>query len=77
MIKDRFDTAYRWQKSYVDNKKRPLEFDVVDHVYLKISPMKGVMSFARKGKFSPRYVGPYEILQHLGAWPMSWHCLRN
>ena len=52
--------------SYAENRKRPLEFDVGDQVYLKISPMKGVMRFGRKGKLSLRYVGPYEILQRVG-----------
>ena len=49
MIRDRLTTAYNWQKSYEDNKKLPLEFDVGYQVYLKISPMKGVMIFNRKG----------------------------
>ena len=40
-------------------------FDVGDHVYLKISIMKGVMRFGRKGKLSLRYVGTYEILQRV------------
>ena len=66
MIRDRLATAYSRQKSYADNRKRPLEFNVGDQVYLKISPMKGVMRFGRKGKLSPRYVGPYEILQRVG-----------
>ena len=59
-------TAYSRQKSYVDNRKRPLEFDVGDQVYLKILPMKGVMRFGSKGKLSLRYVSPYEILQRVG-----------
>ena len=66
VIRDKFDIAYSLQKSYADNMKRPLEFDVGDQVYLKISPMNGVMRFGRKGKLSFRYVGPYEILQHVG-----------
>ena len=66
MIRDRLSTAYSRQKSYADNRKRPLEFNIGDLVYLKISPMKGVMRFGRKGKLSPRYVGPYEILQRVG-----------
>ena len=66
MIRDRLATAYSRQKSYADNIKRPLEFDVGDQVFLKISPMKGVMRFGRKVKLSPRYVGPYEILQRVG-----------
>ena len=66
MIRDRLATAYSRQKSYADNRKRPLEFNVGDQVYLTISPMKGVMRFGRKGKFIPRYVGLYEILQCVG-----------
>ena len=66
MIRDRLATAYSRQKSYADNRKIPLEFDIGDKVYLKISPMKGVMRFDTKGKLSPKYVGPYTILQHVG-----------
>ena len=66
VISDRLATLYSWHKSYADNKKRPLEFDVGDQVYLKISHMKGVMRFGRKGKLSPRYIGSYEILQCVG-----------
>ena len=58
MIRDRLATAYCCQKSYADNRKRALEFEVSDQVYLKISPMKGVMKFGKKGKLSPRYIGP-------------------
>ena len=30
-------------------------------MYLKVSPMKGVMRFGKKGKLSPQYIGPYQI----------------
>ena len=63
MIRVRLATAYIDQKSYAENRKRALEFEVGDQVYLKISPMKGVMRFGNKGKLSSRYIGPYEILQ--------------
>ena len=33
---------------------------------LKVSPWKGVVPFRKKGKFSPRYVGPFEILETVG-----------
>ena len=66
MIRDRLATAYSRQKSCADNRKRPLKFNVGDQVYLKLSPMKGVMRFGRKGKLSLRCVGPYEILQRVG-----------
>ena len=43
-----------------------MEFEEGDKVYLKILPMKRVVRFCKSGKFSPRYVGPYEILQRVG-----------
>ena len=46
--------------------ERDLEFEEGDKVYLKISHMKGVVRFGKKGKLSPRYVGPYEILKRVG-----------
>ncbi|WMV26721.1 hypothetical protein MTR67_020106, partial [Solanum verrucosum] len=52
--------------SYVGVRRRELEFQVDDWVFLKVSPMKGVMRFGKKGKLSPRYVGPYRILKLIG-----------
>ena len=66
MIRERLATAYSRQKSYADNRKRPLVFNVGDQVYLKISPINGLTWFGRKGKLNIRYVGPYEILQRVG-----------
>ena len=65
MIRNRLATSYSQQKSYADNRKRTLEFDIGDQVYLKISLIKGVMRFGRKGKLSLRYDGTYENLQHV------------
>ncbi|WMV51088.1 hypothetical protein MTR67_044473 [Solanum verrucosum] len=50
-----------------DSLSRALEFEVDDWVYLKVSPMKGVMRFGKKGKLSPRYIGPYRIVQRVGS----------
>ena len=61
LIRERLKSAQSRQKSYSDNKRKDLEFNVDDWVYLKISPMKGVMRFGKKGKLSPRYIGPYKI----------------
>jgi hypothetical protein len=47
------------QKSYTDKRRSPLEFEVGDHVYLRVSPMKGVHCFGIKGKLAPRYIGLY------------------
>jgi hypothetical protein len=66
VIKERMSAAQSWQKSYVDNRRRPLEFEVGDRVFLKVSPMRGVMRFGKKGKLSPRFVGPFEITQSVG-----------
>ena len=37
-----------------------------EHVLLKVSPMKGVMRFGKRGKLSPRYIGPFEVLKRVG-----------
>ena len=37
-----------------------------DHTFLKISPTKGVMRFDFRGKVSPRFVGPFEVLERMG-----------
>ncbi|WMV32798.1 hypothetical protein MTR67_026183 [Solanum verrucosum] len=58
LIRERLRTTQRQKKSYVDVRRRYLEFDVHSWVYLKISPMKGVMRFGKKGKLIPCYVGP-------------------
>ncbi|WVZ76417.1 hypothetical protein U9M48_024394 [Paspalum notatum var. saurae] len=54
------------QKSYSDKRRRPLVFEVNDHVYLRVSPMKGVHRFGVKGKLAPRYVGPFKITEQCG-----------
>ena len=54
------------QKSYAYRKVHDLEFMVGESVLLKVSPMKGVMRFGRKGKLSPRYIGPFEIVERIG-----------
>ena len=59
ITRDILKAPYSQQKSYADNRSRDLEFEISDHVYLKISPMKGVMRFGRKGKLIPQYVCPY------------------
>jgi hypothetical protein len=66
VIKERMSAAQSRQKSYADNRMRPLEFEVRDHVFLKVSPMRGVMRFGKKGRLSPRFVGPFEITQRVG-----------
>ncbi|GJT93886.1 putative reverse transcriptase domain-containing protein [Tanacetum coccineum] len=66
VIRDRLKAARDRQKSYADNRRKPLEFQVGDHVMLKVSPWKGVVRFGKKGKLAPRFVGPFEILERIG-----------
>ncbi|WMV25809.1 hypothetical protein MTR67_019194 [Solanum verrucosum] len=66
LIGDRHKTAQSRQKSYADVMRKDFEFEIDDWFFLKVSPMKGVMRFGKKGKLSPRYVGPYRILKREG-----------
>ncbi|WVZ80333.1 hypothetical protein U9M48_027818 [Paspalum notatum var. saurae] len=58
------------QKSYSDKRRRSLVFEKDDHVYLRVSPMKGVHQFGVKEKLAPRYVGPFKITEQCG--PMAY-----
>ncbi|GJZ74458.1 putative reverse transcriptase domain-containing protein [Tanacetum coccineum] len=66
MVKDRLKVARDRQKSYVDKRRKPLEFSVGDYVLLKVSPWKGVVHFGKKGKLAPRFVRPFEIIEKVG-----------
>ncbi|GJS66444.1 hypothetical protein Tco_0681008 [Tanacetum coccineum] len=55
------------QKSYVDLKRKPMEFQVGDKVMLKVSPWKGGRSFGKWGKLNPRYIGPFNVLEKVGS----------
>ncbi|GJY42344.1 reverse transcriptase domain-containing protein [Tanacetum coccineum] len=65
LIKEKLKAARDRQKSYADNRRKPLEFEVGDQVLQKVSPWKGVICFEKKGKLVPRYVGPFEILKEV------------
>ncbi|GJS02633.1 putative reverse transcriptase domain-containing protein, partial [Tanacetum coccineum] len=66
LIKEKLKAARDHQKSYANNRRKPLGFEVGDRVLLKVSPWKGVIRFGKKGKLTPRYVGPFEILERIG-----------
>jgi len=65
-IQQHLEAAEARQKSYADKRRKPIEFSVGDHVYIKVSPMNGVQRFGVKRKLAPRYVGPYRILEKKG-----------
>ena len=60
-------TAQSWKKSYADRWIRPLEFEAADHVFLKVMPKRGVVKFGKQGKLSPRFIGPFEVLERVGT----------
>ena len=62
LIQSRIKPAYDRQKKYTDINRRKAKFEVGDKVLLKVSPMKGVHRLVIKGKLSPRYISPYEII---------------
>ena len=68
LIRQRLLTAQSWQKSYADVRRRPLEFKVGDHVFLKVMPKREVVSFGKRGKLSQRFIGPFEILERVGTF---------
>ncbi|WVZ63364.1 LOW QUALITY PROTEIN: hypothetical protein U9M48_013001 [Paspalum notatum var. saurae] len=54
------------QRSYAGVRRRDLSFKVDDHVYLKVSPMRGIRRFNMKGKLAPRYIGPFKVQEKKG-----------
>ncbi|GJX67614.1 hypothetical protein Tco_0303341 [Tanacetum coccineum] len=55
------------QKSYVDLKRKPMDFQVGDKVMLKVSSWKWVVRFGKRGELNPKYVGPFKVLEKVGS----------
>ncbi|GJX34078.1 hypothetical protein Tco_0245635 [Tanacetum coccineum] len=66
-IKSRIQAAHDHQKSYVDVRQKPIEFQIGDKVMLKVSPWKRVIRFGKRGKLNPRYIGPFKIIAKVGT----------
>ncbi|KAM3196648.1 hypothetical protein ACQJBY_072382 [Aegilops geniculata] len=66
VIRENLKAAQSRQKSYYDSKHRDLAFEIGDHVYLRVSPMKGTRRFGIKGKLAPRYVSPFKVIGKRG-----------
>ncbi|CAN6703503.1 unnamed protein product [Malus baccata var. baccata] len=65
------------QQSYANPHICEVTFDTGEYVFLRVSPMKGVFRFGRKGKLSPRYIGPFEVLERVGEVPIALHYLQS
>ena len=66
-IRENLKAAQSRQKSYADNRRRDLEFEEGDFVYLKVSPIRGTRRFQVRGKLAPRYIGPFKITKRVGT----------
>ncbi|GJU80994.1 putative nucleotidyltransferase, ribonuclease H [Tanacetum coccineum] len=66
VAREKLKEAQTRQKSYADRHRRALEFQPGEHVFLKVSPTRRVRRFGIKGKLSPRFIGPFEILDRVG-----------
>jgi hypothetical protein len=66
IIRDNLRTTQSRQKSYANTRRRQLEFEEGDHVYLKVSPIRGTRRFKVKGKLSRRFIGLFKILKRVG-----------
>ena len=71
MIRERLKVATDRQKSYVDMKRKDIRYEIGEKVFLKVSPWKKVMRFRKKGKLSPIFIGPYEVIEKVG--PVAYH----
>jgi hypothetical protein len=66
IIRENLRVAQTRQKSYADNRRRPLEFEEGDHAYIKVSPLRGMRRVKVKDKLSPRFIGPFRVFRRVG-----------
>jgi transposase InsO family protein len=66
MVRENLQVVQSRQKSYANDRRRELSFEVGDFVYLKVSPMRGLRRFKVRGKLAPRFIGPFKILEKRG-----------
>ena len=66
MIRERLKVVADRQNSYADLKRKDIQYEIGEKVFLKVSPWKKVMRFKRNGKLSPRFIGPYEVIEKVG-----------
>ena len=66
MIKEILKVAADRQKSYANLKRKDIQYEIGEKVFLKASPWKKVMRFGKKGKLNLRFIGPYEVIEKVG-----------
>ena len=65
-IRDKMQASLSRQKSYANRRRKPLEFSAGDHVFLRVTPTIGVGRAIRSRKLSPKFIGPYQVLNRIG-----------
>ncbi|XP_072081170.1 uncharacterized protein [Arachis hypogaea] len=65
-IRARILTGQSRQKSYADQRRKPLEFEVGEHIFLRVTPTTGIGRAIKTKKLNPRYIGPFEVLKRFG-----------
>jgi len=73
LIQDRMRVTQSRQKSYADKRRRPLEFEEGDQVFLRVTPTTGVGRILKSRKFTLRFIGPYQISRRIGPLHMRSH----
>ena len=66
VMRERLKVATDKQKSYVDMRRKDIRYEIDEKVFLKVSPWKKVMRFGKKGKWSPMFILPYEVIEKVG-----------
>jgi Tfp pilus assembly protein PilZ len=77
MVRENLNAAQSRQRSYVDTRRRELNFEVGDYVYLKVSSIRETKRIGVKGKLAPRYIGPYQIQARHGEVAYQLSLLEN
>ncbi|XP_027362443.1 uncharacterized protein LOC113870045 [Abrus precatorius] len=66
LIREKMKIAQDRQRSYYDKRRKPMKFQVIDHIFLKVSPVTGVGRALKSKKLSPKFIGPFEVLSKIG-----------
>lgn len=71
LIREKMKVAQDRQKSYSDKRRRPLEFEAGDHVFIRVTPRAGITRAIKTRKLTPRFIEPFQILRRIG--PVAYH----